>query len=78
LFKGAVSVYIVNDGMISEYGAGCGMKMGRGKRSIRRKPAPIKLCDHTATINLTGRDLESNLSRGGGKECCNSGSIPEG
>jgi hypothetical protein len=73
LFNGAVSVYGVDDGVINEYGAGGGIKIGRGNRSIRRKLAPVQFCHHTATSNPAGRDLESKLGRAGGKQCYNSG-----
>jgi hypothetical protein len=39
--------------MIDEYGAVCGMKIGRGNRSSRRKPAPVALCPPQISHHLT-------------------------
>jgi hypothetical protein len=47
-----------------EYGAVCGMRIGRENRSTRRKPVTIATFSST---NPTWRDLDSNPGRRGGK-----------
>jgi hypothetical protein len=37
-------LYSIDDRMIDEHEAVCGMKIGRGNRCTRRKPAPVPLC----------------------------------
>jgi hypothetical protein len=34
----------------------CGMKIGRGNRSTRRKPAPVSLCQPQTPHALPGRE----------------------
>jgi hypothetical protein len=41
------------DSMINECGAVGGMKIGRGYRNIRRKPAPVSLCPPQIPHELT-------------------------
>jgi hypothetical protein len=36
-----LGLYSVDDRMINGYGADGGMRIGRGNRSTRRKPAPV-------------------------------------
>jgi hypothetical protein len=45
-----------------DYGAVGGMRIGRGNRSTRRKPAPMPLCPPQIP-----HDLTSNPGRRGGK-----------
>jgi hypothetical protein len=49
-----------------DYGAVGGMRIGRGNRSTRRKPAPVPLCPPRIP-----HDLESNPGRRGGKPATN-------
>jgi hypothetical protein len=49
-----------------DYGAVGGMKIGRGNRSTRRKPAPVPLCPPQIP-----HDLGSNPGRRGGKPATN-------
>jgi hypothetical protein len=51
--------------MIDEYGAVDGMRIGRGNRSTRRKPAPV------STTNPTSPDLGSNTGRRSGEQVPN-------
>jgi hypothetical protein len=51
--------------MIHEYGALGGMRIGRGNRSTRRKPAPV------STTNPTRLDLGSNQGSRGVKPAAN-------
>jgi hypothetical protein len=36
-----------------EYGGVCGMRIGRGNRSIQREPAPVPLCPPEIPHDLT-------------------------
>jgi hypothetical protein len=58
-------LYNVGDRMINEYGAVCGMRIGRGNRSIRRKLVQIPLC----SPQIPRLELGSNLG------CCIVGSL---
>jgi hypothetical protein len=49
-----------------DYGALGGMRIGRGNRSTRRKPAPVPLCPPQIP-----HDLGSNPGRRGGKPATN-------
>jgi hypothetical protein len=49
-----------------ECGAVGGMRIGKGNRSYRRKPAPVPLCPPRIP-----HDLGSNLGRRGGKPAAN-------
>jgi hypothetical protein len=49
-----------------DYGAVGGMRIGRGNRSTRRKPAPVPLCPPQIP-----HDLGSNPGRRGGKPATN-------
>jgi hypothetical protein len=49
-----------------DYGAVGGMRLGRGNRSTRRKPAPVPLCPPQIP-----HDLGSNPGRRGGKPATN-------
>jgi hypothetical protein len=51
--------------MDDECGAVDGMRIGKGNRSTRRKPAPASLCPPQIPHDLP--DLGSNLGRRGGK-----------
>jgi hypothetical protein len=44
-----------------DYGAVGGMRIGRGNRSTRRKPAPVPLCPPQIPHDLTG--IEPGLPR---------------
>jgi hypothetical protein len=57
-------LYIVDDGVINEYEAVKGKKIGRGNRSTRRKFAPVPFCATQIPHDLT---LESKPDRRGGK-----------
>jgi hypothetical protein len=57
-------LYSFDDGVIKEYGAVKGMKIGRGNRSTQRKSAPVLLY---ATQVLHDMILESKPDRRGGK-----------
>jgi hypothetical protein len=50
-------LHSADDSMINEYGAGGGMRIGRGNRCTRRKPAPVPFCPLKAP---TCPDLEVN------------------
>jgi hypothetical protein len=39
-----LKLYIINDRMINEYGAICGMRICRGNQGIQRKPTTVSLC----------------------------------
>jgi hypothetical protein len=54
--------YSIDDRMINEDGAVGEMKIGRGYRSIHRRPAPVPLCPAQIL-----RDLRSNPSHCVGK-----------
>jgi hypothetical protein len=54
--------------MVSECGAIGGMRIGRGNRSTRRKPAPVKTL---YTTNPIESDLGSNRGRRGEKPASN-------
>jgi hypothetical protein len=49
-----------------DYGAVGGMRIGRGNRSTRRRPAPVSLCPPQIS-----HDLGSNPGRRGGKPATN-------
>jgi hypothetical protein len=59
---------IVQPRMIDDGGCGAigGMRIGRGNRSTRRKPAPVPLCPPQIP-----HDLTSNPARRGGKPATN-------
>jgi hypothetical protein len=55
-----------------ECGAVGGMKIGRGNRSIQRKPAAVPLCQcHFVHHNSTSPGLDSNPGRRGGNPATN-------
>jgi hypothetical protein len=46
-------LYSVDDVVIDEYGAAGGVKIGRGNRSSRRKPASVPFCPPQIPYVLT-------------------------
>jgi hypothetical protein len=53
LVRRSLIVLLHQPQMVDEYGPVGGMRIGRGNRSTRRKPAPVPLCSLKIPSNLT-------------------------
>jgi hypothetical protein len=60
-----LKLYTVNDRIINEFGAVCGISIGRGSPSTRRKPTPISFCPSQMVHDRPCIELDPELKEAG-------------